>query len=166
MAKKKSNMFKTKKEVEQSYKDSLLETVASGAGTILTGFGFNAVRDKLPETARRFAGLGVVGIGAAGNVFAKHSAVKAFSLGVSDFGFMQAIMDLKPDMGAKIAVMPKTVTNEEVKGLGKRVLTQEDYRRIAEELENSEEIETEENIEGLGNAAEQDQVSDLVNKML
>ena len=156
----KSQLFKTKKEVEQTYKDSLIETVASGAGTVLTGFGFNAVRDKIPAKMQRFAGLGLVGLGAAGNVFGKDPKVKAFSTGVSDYGFMQAVMDLKPDMGAKIAVMP----SGSVSGLGRKILTDDDYAKIAAELENSDYVETV-SIEGLGSKEGNDQ-QDIMSKLV
>jgi hypothetical protein len=140
---------------------SLLETVASGAGTVLTGFGFNAVRDKIPAKMQRFAGLGLVGVGAAGNVFGKDAKVKAFSTGVSDYGFLQAVMDLKPDMGVKIAVKP---AGPAVAGLGKKVLTEEDYAKIAEELENRQ--TDEETVDGLKGPEDEDQVEDLINKMV
>jgi hypothetical protein len=160
MAKKgKSQLFKTKKEVEQTYKDSLFETIASGAGTVLTGFGFNAVRDKIPAKLQRFAGVGLVGLGAAGNVFGKDPKVKAFSTGVSDYGFLQAVMDLKPDMAAKIAVMPM---NGILSGSGKRILSNDDYARIAEELENGGGRQ----VNGLGAPEEEDQAEDLFSKMV
>lgn len=158
MATRKQKFLKTKKEVQKTMKDSVLESVSAAVGSVGAGFAFNSARNKIPAKMQRFAGLGVAGIGTGLNVYAKDAKLKAVSHGITAFGTMQAVLDLKPDMQPKIGVNPFTgqtlegTPEEQAEKEAEKYFTEEEFAQIEKEIEEEDAAEE---LEGADEDAEE-----------
>ena len=126
MAKKKSNYFKTKAEIKKTAQNSIMETVVASASGVVMSMGYTAVSGKIPAKGRKYIGVGLLGVGAGLNVYAKDSLVKAGANGLATFGAIQTVLDLAPDN-------IKSKMSFGSKGIG--AISDEDYAAIEAEVE-------------------------------
>lgn len=142
---KKSQLFKSMKEVKKSVKDDLLQVGAALAGGIVADIAYTKGKEQLPENYKQYTGA-VVGLaGGALSVFSKNAMLKAGALGMVGSAGTNILNDLAPEMSAKIGLagLADTQTQPGLSELEKMML-----EALEAEKKNSsgtEVIENEEN---------------------
>ena len=126
---KKSNLFKSMKEVKKSVKDDLLEVGAALAGGILGDIAYTKGKEQLPENYRQYTGAAVGLVGGALSVFSKNTKIKAAAHGIVGSAGTNILNDLAPEMATKIGLSglaeTETVTSSELEKMMKEALDAE-----------------------------------------
>jgi hypothetical protein len=101
---KKSNLFKSLKEVKKTVKDDALSVGAALIGGILGDVVYTKGKEQLPENYKKYTGVGVGVAGGALAVFSKNPMIKAGAHGMVGSAGTNILNDLAPDMSAKIGL--------------------------------------------------------------
>ena len=144
MAKKKSNLFKTKAEIKKTMQQSIMESVAAAASGVATSFVYTATKDNIPDNLKKFGGVGIIAIGTGLNVYAKDPVLKAASHGIATAGGVHTVNELGTDaIKQKIGLPLQGLENSNPENAD--TISDEELKRIEEEMtkgfedENAEE---------------------------
>lgn len=161
--KKKSNLFKTGKQIKSDIQGSIMESVAALAGGIGANIGYGQLKKVLPEKGKKFTGVIVATVGTAGNAVSNNPLIKAGSNGITGASGAMVIEDLAPpEMKAKIGLSGigrvETMSDEDLQNLEAEMLkefnaasgvngVEEDIEKEIKDLENLADGDPVENVD-------------------